>query len=516
MRTDSKPSPPPEKRRFYGALAKFGLVWGMVREGGNSLLLLPSAIILARLLSPEEMGVAAAAFFFMQLCARVTQFGFGVSLVRTKDLTPDHVSSVFVSSLGMGIVAWAAMTLGAPAAGAFLRSTDAAAILPVAAWTFLIMPFGTVPTALLSRDMRYRDSSSSDWFATFTESATAIVLAWNGWSYWSLVYGRLAGDASRALCRAVMVRWRPRVRFSAAAMRETFSFGVGVYAKNLLDFTAQNIDNLIVGRVLGMTALGFYDKAFQTMHRFTMRIAMGGPSVSFRIFALIQDDPERFRRAYRKVILSIALLGFPIITGMIVAAPQLIEVLFGRQWLPAVLPFQILCVAAYGRLLNTYASSATQAKGQIWSEVRRQALFTGVLVTAVWTLAHYGIAGAALGVLLATAAMTVMLQALILRLSSMSWRDLIEPQVPGMICSAGLAIVVALTQAAVHAIGHPGALIELAVSAAAGGLFFAAFLLWVPIPDVRLVVEESVSDLLPRLTKWLPRRANKDAATVTL
>ena len=516
MKTPDKPSESTEKRRFYGALAKIGLVWGLVREGGNSLLLLPSAIILARLLSPEEMGIAAAAFFFMSLCTRLTQFGFGVSLVRTKDLTPDHVSSVFVSSLAMGLVAWAALRLGAPAAGAFLRSADAAAILPVAAWTFLIMPFGTVPTALLSRDMRYRDSSSSDWFATFIESATAIVLAWNGWSYWSLVYGRLAGDGSRALCRAGMTRWRPRLRFYAAAMRDTFSFGVGVYAKNLLDFTAQNVDNLIVGRVLGMTALGFYDKAFQTMHRFTMRIAIGGPSVSFRIFALIHEDPERFRRAYRKVILSITLLGFPIITGMIIAAPQLIEVLFGRQWLPAVLPFQILCVAAYGRLLNSYASTATQAKGQIWSEVRRQALFSAVLIGAVWALAHYGVAGAALGVLLATCAMTAMLQALILRLSGMTWRDLVEPQLPGVICSAGLAVVVVLSQAAIYAIGDPGALVVLAVSAAAGGLFVLAFLLWVPITEVRLVVEESVADLVPQLSKWLPRRISKNAAPASV
>jgi len=72
-----------EKRRFYGKLAKVGVVWGFLREGGNSLLLLPTAMILARLLTPREAGVAAAATFFMQLCARLTQLGCGVSLVRT-------------------------------------------------------------------------------------------------------------------------------------------------------------------------------------------------------------------------------------------------------------------------------------------------------------------------------------------------------------------------------------------------------------------------------------------------
>ena len=76
-----------EKRRSYGKLAKVGVVWGFLREGGNTLLLLPTSMILARLLTPREAGVAAAATFFMQLCARLTQFGFGASLVRNKHIT---------------------------------------------------------------------------------------------------------------------------------------------------------------------------------------------------------------------------------------------------------------------------------------------------------------------------------------------------------------------------------------------------------------------------------------------
>ena len=495
-----------EKPRFYGAVAKIGLVWGLLREGANSLLMLPTAMILARLLSPDEMGVAAAAFFFMQLCARITQFGFGVSLVRTKELTNDHVSSVFVVSLAMGILAWGALTLAAPAAGAFMRSTDAGALLPYAAITFLLMPFGTVPTALLSRDMRYRDSSTSDWVATTIECTTAIAFAWNGHSFWSLVYGRLAGDSARALCRAWMARWVPRLRFRRSALEDTFSLGAGIYVKNLLDFTAHNIDNVLVGRVLGTTALGYYDKAFTTMHRLTARIIVAGPGVSFRIFALIHEEPERFRRAYRKVVLSISLLGYPAITGMIATAPQLIEVLFGRPWLPAVVPFQILCVAAFPRLLNAYASTATQAKGQIWSEVKRQALFTLLLITCVWSLSHWGISGAALGVLLATTVMTVMLHSLLRRLADLSWREMLEPQLAGVVCSAGIAVVVVVSRAVVRSfVPDPAAIVIFAGCATLACIYYALFLVFAPFPEVRLILIESIQDLLPGLAKRLPK-----------
>ena len=509
---------PLEKRKSYGKIAKVGVVWGFIREAGTSMLILPTSMILARLLTPEEAGIAAAASFFMQLCARLTQFGFGASLVRSRTITAQHLSSVFTVNLAIGILAWGALTLFAPTAGAFLRSPEAGALLPTAAFTFLIMPFGTVPTAIMSREMRHVQGATSEWVGVAMESLVAVFLAWYGFSFWSLIYARLAADSSRALCRLVMTRWFPRLGFSRAAMREMFSFGAGMYAKHVLDFSAQNLDNLVVGRMLGMTALGFYDKAFTTMHKLTRKLNLAGPAVSFRIFAMIHDEPERFRRAYRKVIMSATLVGYAMVTGMIVLAPQLIEVLFGQKWLPAVAPFQVLCAAAYLRLLNTYASTATQAKGQIWSEVKRQALFTVVLVASVAAFARWGITGAAFGVLLSTAMMTVMFQILVHRLTKLSWWDMFSPQFPGLSGAAGLAVVLALTLVGMNRFyADAPALVVLLTGMVIGGLYYAAFLLFCPFADVRVLVHETAVDLAPGVAKRLPwlRPADKDVAVMS-
>ena len=493
------------------------MLWGFFREGGNSLLLLPTSMILARLLTPQEAGVAAAATFFMQLCARVTQFGFGASLVRAKTITPAHVSTVFVVNLGIGALSWAALTALAPVTGSFLRSPDAAQLLPVAALGFLVMPFATVPTALMSRDMRFSESTTSDWIANITETTSAILLAWNGFSFWSLVYGRLAGDSMRAVLRIWMTRWRPRLHFSRAALNEMLSFSVGFYAKHILDFGVQNLDNLVVGRTLGMASLGLYDKAFQTAHKFTSKMNLSGPSVSFRIFSLIHEEPERFRRAYRKVILSTTLVGYPLLSALIVMAPQLILVLFGPQWVAATVPFQILCAANVFKLLNTYASSATQAKGQIWLEVRRQALFVVVLVTAVAFMSRWGITGAAIGVMGATVTMTVMLQTLVKRLTGLSWRDMLEPQAPSATCAIGMVGVLAATLFITRAISPTATpLVQVAACMAVAGVYFLTFLLFVPFAEMRALVHETAVDMAPGVARKLPwlapaKPAKKDA-----
>jgi O-antigen/teichoic acid export membrane protein len=494
-----------EKKRSYGKTAKIGVLWGFFREGGNSLLLIPTSMIIARLLTPKEAGVAAAATFFMQLCARVTQVGFGASLVRSKQITAAHVSTVFVVNLGIGVLSWAALTALAPLTGSFLRSPDAAQLLPVAAFGFLIMPFGTVPTALMSRDMRFSESTTSDWIGNITEATSATVLAWHGFSFWSLIYGRLAGDATRAVLRIWMARWRPRLYFSRAALNEMLSFSLGFYAKNILDFGVQNLDNMVVGRTLGMASLGLYDKAFQTAHKFTSKMNLSGPSVSFRIFSLIHEDPERFRRAYRKVMLSTTLVGYPLLSALIVTAPQLILVLFGPKWVEATVPFQILCASNMLKLLNTYASSATQAKGQVWLEVKRQALFVVVLVAAVSGMSRWGITGAAIGVMAATMTMTIMLQMLVKRLSGLNWRDMLEPQLPAVTCAAGMVVVEALTLAVVR-VASPTTtpLVLLGACVAAAAIYYLAFLLFVPFAEVRALVHETAVDMAPQVARRLP------------
>src|SRR5687768_6649349 len=88
-----------EKKKAYGKTAKKGAVWSIVRQSGHELIAIPAAMIMARLLTPTDFGIAAAASFFMVLASRLTQFGFNAAMVRIKELRPEHASSVFVVNL---------------------------------------------------------------------------------------------------------------------------------------------------------------------------------------------------------------------------------------------------------------------------------------------------------------------------------------------------------------------------------------------------------------------------------
>lgn len=501
---EGRDRPPAESRgqsdKRYGKLAKRGVVWSFFREGVSEMIATPTAIIMARLLSPFDFGIAASAGFFLTLATRLTNFGFNLALVRVKDLRPEHASSVFLISLGVGIAAYGILVAAAPLMAAFFRAPQVAQVIPIAALTFLISPFGTVPAALMSRNMQFRRTAAADWISSLAEALSAVLFAWWGYGFWSIVYGRVIGDVVSTGAKMVLGRWAFSFRFSLAAARELFSFGSGVFVKRLLDYTANSVDNLVVGRFLGVTALGFYDKAFMTMSKVLVRINRGGPMVSFRVFAIIHEEADRFRRAYRKVVLATSLVSYPVLVGLATAGPDVIAVLYGERWLPAAAAFQILCFAGSLKVMNEYAGMAAQASGRVWNQVWRQGAYTSLIVVMVAIGSRWGLTGAAAGVLAATVAMTALMNGLLIRMTTLSLGTILGAQVPGAL--AGIVVGVAVVGARSAFETTLDARWQLLlVEAAAGACAYAAFLKFNRFREVRTLIRDTADDLSPPLSR---------------
>ena len=496
----------PAKKTNYGRTAKVGAIWSLLRRGGQELVAVPTSFVMARLLVPEDFGIAAASSFFILLASRLTQFGFNAAIVRVKDLRPDHISSVFVVNLVLGVAMYLSILAAAPYIGGFLRSAEAGRLLPHAALVFLITPFGTVPAALITRRLQYRYITITDWADSIIGAVVSIVMALRGFGFWSLVYGQLAGTAFRIVVKAFLSQWRPSLRVSRQALDELLSFGLGLQTKRLLEFATNNLDTLVVGRVLGMTSLGIYDKAFTTMNRVVNRLTLG--DVYFRIFAIIQEEPLRFRRAYSRLVLTVSVIGLPAFAAAIVMARPLFLLMYGPQWLAAVLPFQMLCLGGMLKLFNAYASQANEATGNIWPQALRQGVGAVCIVVGAALGARWGgVTGAAIGVAIGMAILTAAIQALVRRTTGLTWGEMLRPQVPALVCTA---VVVATMLAAARLLlvftPSPSAWQLLLVQGLTGGAAFTLFIVFSRSPALSEVVTDTVHELLPaRVAKWTDR-----------
>jgi PST family polysaccharide transporter len=499
----------------YGGVGRTGVLWGVLGRVSYEFASIPTAMVMARLLTPRDFGVGAAVGFFVQIAQRFTDFGFTVALMRRQTLTDRHTSTVFYVNLLLGLSAWLVLTVTATWMGDFFRSPEAARALPVAGLSFVFAFLGSVPQMLIIRDLRFRASAGIDMLNMIVASIVALTMAWYGFGYWSLIVSQVVAGGVQTVVRYCVARWRPKLLFSREVLSELWSIGVGLQAKRLLDSLALNVDNMVVARTLGLAPLGFYDKAFAMMSRAVAVLNSAAPAVSFRIFAIIYTDRPRFRAAYRKVLLGATVVAYPAFTWLIVVAPDLFLLMFGRQWTSAVLPFRILCLSGLLKILNTYASTATQAVGWIWREVWRQGLYVFLIVAGVALGSAWGVSGAAAGVLAASAIMTGLAYDLLRRAGSFAWSDFVWPQLPGLAGAAGLAVLLNAVRVLVTAtLGRDPIHYEwLLLSASTTVVYGLAFLRFNRFEDLRALVADAAEDLPSRFA-WIGRLVVRQQTSV--
>jgi PST family polysaccharide transporter len=240
-----------------------------------------------------------------------------------------------------------------------------------------------------------------------------------------------------------------------------------------------------------------YDKAFNSADNLSNRMALGG-NVMFRIFAIIQDERARFVRAYSKVVLAGTIVTLPVFAGLIVAAPQFISVVFGDKWLPAVVPFQLLCASGAVRLVTRYDSAAVQASGRIWGEVWRKVAQVALIVGLVFAFRGWGIEGAAFGVFLSSVVLAVLMRGLVRKIVGLSWAELLAPLLPSSVAAAGTALSVgAVTLLIQEGASDTSAFALLPIQAATGGLFWLFFTLFGRFRALQDVVDEVLDDVVP-------------------
>ncbi len=318
-------------------------VVGAVIKQGITLL---SAIIVARLLTPDDYAIAGLALSVMGLFNVLTAQGFGQALVRRPQLTPLTVHSVFWFTLLQGLVLAGAAVVAAPLIAQFYHQPDMAPLLVFLALTLVISMLGVVPNALLQRDMRFRDINLIGISGGLIAATLGIGVAVAGFGYWALMMPGLGIALATAAGAYWLTRYRPAFAFSWQEIKSVAVFGFSMLGSQVLTYFSDNSDYLIMGRFWATASFGQYYFAFERARQPFNIVVAQLSSVVFPAFSKIQDDRERLRRAYLRGTRLVTLIVFPLHVLLVGLADPLVPWLFGPQWQPAVPVFQVF--AAYG------------------------------------------------------------------------------------------------------------------------------------------------------------------------
>lgn len=385
-----------------GARARTAVGWRALSQFSSQGISIVTGIILARLLMPSDFGIIGMAGIITGLAGVFQDLGFGQALVQRAELRPEHSRAAFWMTLIMGGLLYGALYLVAPWAAEYFHDERVAPVLRLTALSFLISPFGTVPSSLLQRELDFRRPFWAGLAGTITSGAVGITLALLGHGYWSLVWSLLASSVVGTVAICIVTRYTPPLVPTLRGARDLFSFGVGLTLTNIANYIATRVDYIVIGRRLDASALGLYTRAYGLMDYVASLASSLVSPVLFPAFSAMQTQNERLRSAYLRALTLVSMLGFPILALLVVSAPELIPLVYGAQWKGAVLPTQVLGLMGVVFVMSHPGDPLLKGTGHVHALLALITERAVVVVAGALVGSAFGVVGVAWGVAIAT------------------------------------------------------------------------------------------------------------------
>jgi O-antigen/teichoic acid export membrane protein len=479
-----------------------GTAWSTIATVVKQVLTLASVATVARILGPNAYGVMGMAALVILFIGNFRDLGTGVAIVQKSAISQEFLSSLFWLNLSAGIAFAAVVFLCAPIAAHFFATPELEPILRVLSLSLPFASSGVVGSALLNRHMRYRQLAIIDLLAAFVSYLIALTCALAGFRVWSLVCASIASSLTTTCGYMRAEPFRPRLTFSWSEVRSILHFSGNLSAFGLVNFAYRNVDNVIVGRVLGSIPLGLYQMAYNLMLTPLQNVSAMITQVLFPAFARIQHEDERFRQAYVRSCGLTALITFPVIAGMGVVADPLIRSVLGNKWVGAIPIFQILAPVGLVQSIQTTTGIIFQAKGRT-DLMLRCGLLT-LLVTGAGFLigVRFGTLGVAVSYAISYLLLLVYpLFALPLRTIGLTVGKFASTLVPQFTMTLFMTLICLSWLFLLHKTGVAHSWFELLSSSALGAIVYTAIaLIWRP-PVVR-DVEEALGSSDHPAARW--------------
>lgn len=457
-----------------GQRTRRGLSWNLVGAVATNGTRIAVLAILGRVLTADDFGIVAAAISVNVILLGIRDVGVGLALVQRKELTPGHVSTAFALSTYLGIGLSALIALAAPWIGDWYGMPAATNVMRALGLLFVIRGVSTTSRMICQRDMNFRAIAVIDASTFCLGSATSIGLAILGWGPWALVAGYLVEEVLATVLYLVVKRPPFSLVIHRERLRELMSFGAGQTVVQICGIAATYGDNIVVGNGLGAAALGFYTRAYDLIRFPSIVFSTVVGSVLFPALSRFQDDRSRLGASFRRITFVNALVLFPASTALAILAPETIRILMGPGWEDAVLPFQILAATMLMRTTLKLGSVVATAAGQVNAVAIMQVCYMLATLGGAAVTVRWGLSAVATAIAVAITAVGIASNYLAIRVSDLTWREVIAAHLPGLALSGLVALACLPLTGALRAAGQPVVLIFVVVALVAVAICLAA------------------------------------------
>lgn len=386
---------------FSGSRAVAGVRWSLLAVLARQGFQILCAIVIARILGPASYGIVSVASIYIVFVTLLLDQGLSAALVQRPVLRPRAPGAVFTLNLVMAFAIGGATWASGPLLAEFFRVDELTQVLQILALAVPIKALGIVPRAMLSRNLQFRSIAISDVSGAAVGAVLGIGAALLGASYFSVIYQVVATDLVVGIILLVCSRG-PAPNYHLREVRPLLAFSLGVFATNGLAYFSRNVDNILVGRVLGVTSLSLYSMAYRILVVPVQLIGQTVNRVMFPTFSRIAHDPALVAENLKKSMHILSMVVIPAMAFVACSSSPLVFLVLGSEWSGAAALISVLAIGGARETIFYITPSLMKGMGRAGLNLRYEILATALQVAGIvvglqfglfWVAAGYTIAG---------------------------------------------------------------------------------------------------------------------------
>lgn len=336
---------------MYTAIAKYsGIVISLVVTG-----------ILSRLLPTEDFGTVAIATVIIAFFSIFSDLGIAPAIIQKQDLDKKDLSNIFSFTLWSGIVLSLLFFFSSSYVSHFYNNQALTIICQLLSINLFFATLNIVPNALLIKAKRFRFIAFRTLIVQIICGSISVFAAFGGWGIYALLINPICSSVILFVINFKQYPQIPRLTLGTTSIKKIFSFSAYQFLFNVINYFSRNLDNLLIGKFMGMSPLAYYEKSYRLMMLPLQNITHIISPVMHPIFAEHQNDLPFIAKSYEKIVRLLAFIGFPLAAILFFCSKELIVIIFGNQWLPSVPIFQILSLSVGIQIILSTSGSIFQA-----------------------------------------------------------------------------------------------------------------------------------------------------------
>ncbi|WP_431803273.1 lipopolysaccharide biosynthesis protein [Halobacillus andaensis] len=391
---------------------------------------------------PQEFGIIAVANMVIQFSIIFTQVGIGPAIIQKKELKKTDIQAGFHISVILSIIFYFVVFFAAPSIENFFEIDNIEKVIQFMSLSFIFLSLGIVAQSLLERKFKFKELFIVELYSySIGFAIIGVILGVLGYGVWALAIAKVTQSALRSILLLYFERHTLSFKFHFEDVRFLLNFSGGVTLSRIFNYIALQSDKVIVGRILGATSLGLYERSHYIMSMSSTFVGKIVDKVMYPEMTKEQDNKIKLTSIYFFLLSISHLVVLPLVCVLILLVPEVIRVLFGENWMGISTPLRIILFITYLKISVRICDMLIRAKGAVYKGAFRKGIFTTLVIIASLIGVNWGITGVAIGVVIANIFNYGLSLTLTKKLLEFKWIKFIGSSSRGILLSVLLVIL---------------------------------------------------------------------------